>query len=269
MEKDLLKNVEAPDKNHPEVISSEFNHFDSNNKEDSSTPEKKHKKKKKKKEMVPISYSQELLRKSIHLMSLSIPVSYIFFSQLTALLILIPMTIACIAIDVLSKKDNIVGLLLNKYFGKMLRKHEKKKKKLILNGASWVLISACMTVFIFPKIIAVTAFAILIISDTSAALIGRKYGKTPLFKNKSWEGTSAFAISAILVVCVLGCLLNAPMSYYIAGIIGALTGSFVEAYSKKIKMDDNFSIPLSVGIVMWGIGNNLAHVMASFIGVLR
>jgi dolichol kinase len=85
----------------------------------------------------------------------------------------------------------------------MLRKHEMKKKKLLLTGASWVLISAVLTVLIFPKVIAVIAFIILIISDISAALVGRKWGRTKLGK-KSLEGTLAFIVSGLLVVAVVG-----------------------------------------------------------------
>lgn len=216
------------------------------------------KKKKKKKE---ISYKQEILRKLIHLCSLSIPITYIFVSQELALTILIPMAILMVATDLATKLIKPLNRLYKKFFGKMLRKHEKKKKRILLNGASWVLISAVLTVAVFPKIIAVTGFTILIVSDIFAALIGRKYGKTPLF-NKSWEGTTAFMVSAIIAVAIIGYSLSMPWTYFVFGAIAAIVGAFAEAASKVLKADDNLTIPISVGIVMW-----LGELLAMYLNV--
>jgi dolichol kinase len=130
-----------------------------------------------------------------------------------------------------------------------------------------VLISACFTIIVFPKIIAVTAFSILIISDISAALIGRKFGRTPLFE-KSVEGTLAFIISAILVVLVIGRIASAPVSYYIVGIIASIIGGIVEAGSKTLEVDDNVSIPISIGLVMWLGGIISANFHMDFLHVL-
>ncbi|MCK7523378.1 MAG: hypothetical protein MZV64_39855 [Ignavibacteriales bacterium] len=63
------------------------------------------------------------------------------------------------------------------------------------------LLSALICALIFPKVIFVTAFSILIISDTMAALIGRKFGKRK-FLRKSLEGTLSFFISASIVVII-------------------------------------------------------------------
>jgi dolichol kinase len=84
-------------------------------------------------------------------------------------------------------------------FGFLLRQHEVDTGKKNLNGATYVLISALICVIIFPKIFFVTAFTILIISDSLAALIGRKFGRHKLFA-KSLEGTLAFFISASIVI---------------------------------------------------------------------
>ncbi|MFP4370291.1 MAG: diacylglycerol/polyprenol kinase family protein [Bacteroidota bacterium] len=212
---------------------------------------KEKKKKKKKKENIP--YEMEVKRKGIHLLSLLIPIIYSFIAKDTALFILVPLAIAFVMVDILSKMDSRVGGLINKYFGKMLRKHEKKKKKIVLNGASWVLIGAAVTIAVFPKLLAVTAISILIISDILAALIGRKFGKTPLM-GKSLEGTMAFIVSAMLVVAFIGYLQSAPWSFYAAGIVAAIAGGLVEAASKRLNWDDNLSIPMTVGFILWIIG---------------
>lgn len=195
-----------------------------------------------------ISYKQEILRKAIHLASLSIPISYIFFTRENMLSLLVPATILLIIFDLLSQNVRFFINLLMKYFGNILRPHEKKGKGLF-NGATWVLISATICVLAFPKIITITGFTILIISDISAALIGRRFGKHKFF-DKSWEGTISFMVSAIIIVFMYYNMFSLPNSYLITGIIAAIIGGFVEAVSKVIKVDDNLSIPISVGVVM-------------------
>jgi len=203
----------------------------------------------KKKKLENISYEQEVLRKGVHLMSLSIPLIYIFVTREFALTILLPLTILAVLIDILAKYDNFVRKYLYQYFGKMLRTHEKNSDILVLNGASWVLIAALATIFFFPKVIAVIAFMILIISDISAALIGRRFGKHKIL-DKSIEGTAAFIVSGFLVVWIVGIIYRADIWYYIAGYSGAFIGGIFELVSTKLKLDDNLSIPISVGITM-------------------
>jgi dolichol kinase len=133
-------------------------------------------------------------------------------------------------------------------FGFLLRKHEKDGRKKNLNGATYVFISALLGVIIFPKVLFLTAFPILIISDSTAALIGRKFGKHKLFA-KSLEGTLAFFISASIVVLFTP-KLNGSITEYFIGILAAAIGAIVENISFGYA-DDNLSIPIAVGFSMW------------------
>jgi dolichol kinase len=198
-----------------------------------------------------ISYKQELLRKSIHMISLSIPIVYTFVTKEILLYILVPMTILSIIIDFASRKNNKFRNFFHKVFGKMLRPHEFYDV-FTLNGATWVLISAVICVVIFPKLLMITGFSILIVSDISSALIGRRYGKHNLFVNKSWEGTTAFFISAFIVVTIFGFIFSAPWTFFIFGFAASIIAGFAEAASTMMKMDDNFTIPISFGFSLWG-----------------
>lgn len=199
-----------------------------------------------------IPFEQELLRKGIHLISLSIPISYFFFQRDFLLFVLGPLTLISFVIDLLSKENTEVKRIIYKYFGKMLRPHETQKG-LTLTGATWVLISAFICILIFPKLIAVTSLSILVVSDISSAIIGRKFGRTKFF-NKSFEGTVAFIISAVIMVFIIGILFSAPYSFFIAGIVASIIGAFAEVCSGICKIDDNFSIPFSVGFTLWLLG---------------
>lgn len=199
-----------------------------------------------------ISYSQELLRKTIHLCSLSLPLLYYFTDLVITLYFIVPLLVIVLALDLLSKKGRILHDFVFKYFGSMLREHEKQDG-FVLNGASWVLISAVLIFTIFPKTLSVVSFTILIISDLSAALIGRRFGKNPLF-DKSWEGTFAFFISSSIIVTLFWrFLLDFNYYFLIFGVFASAATAFAEAASKVLKIDDNISIPTSFCIVMWAL----------------
>jgi dolichol kinase len=197
-----------------------------------------------------IHYKDELVRKLIHLFSLSIPVVYYFISTQTAALILGILTLLALVIDITRHFHPDFAKYFYKIFGFILREHEVDKKQKNLNGATYVLISALIGVLIFPKIIFITAFTILIISDTMAALIGRKFGKHK-FLAKSFEGTLAFFVSACIVVFFTPKIGNFPEEYLI-GFISAMVGAIVENISFRL-IDDNLSIPFAVGFTMWGL----------------
>ena len=196
-----------------------------------------------------INFRNELARKAIHLFSLSIPLIYFFISRTLALALLIPLTAAFVGIDLARFYIPIISRWFTRWFGWLLRKHEQDINVKRLNGASHVLISAALCVLLFPKIITINAFTILIISDSTSALFGRRFGRHR-FLGKSLEGSMAFFVSAVIVILAAPKVQYVPMEYII-GIIAAAVGAVVEAAS--VHIDDNLSIPLSVGIVMWGL----------------
>lgn len=193
------------------------------------------------------NYKIEFFRKGIHFCSLSIPVVYFFIDKATALAILIPVTMLFLVFDLMRYYNKKAATLYYKYFGWLLRNHERNEKVKRLTGASNILISAIICVLIFPKIITVTAFAVLIISDSTAALIGRRFGQTKFFK-KSLEGAVGFFISAVIVV-FLTPKVHYHFAEYLIGIAGVAVAAIVE--SSVISIDDNITVPISIGIVMW------------------
>jgi len=195
-----------------------------------------------------INYRDEVVRKLIHLCSLSIPIIYYFVSRTTAIIILGIVTFIALVIDISRYFSPIAGKVFYSIFGFLLREHELDTRKKNLNGATYVLISAVLCVVIFPKILFITAFSILIISDSLAALVGRKFGKHK-FLSKSLEGTLAFFVSAIIVVLFTP-KVQGLFSEYIIGIVAAAIGAIVENISFGFA-DDNLSIPISIGLSMW------------------
>lgn len=193
------------------------------------------------------SYAVELVRKGIHLCSLSIPIVYSFIEKSTALSILIPLTLVFGLSDLARVYHPATRKVYHRLFGWLLRKHELDEDMRRLNGATYVLLSACLFIWLFPKVVFITAFAILIVSDTLAALVGRRYGRRR-FLRKSLEGAAAFLFSGLVVVAVAPKLTNTLAEYAIAA-AAAVVGTIVEAWESSI--DDNFLVPLTVGATLW------------------
>jgi len=194
-----------------------------------------------------IGYRAEVIRKSIHLCSLSIPIIYYFISRTQALLLLVPVTLLFLGVDLLRHHHAPTAKIFYRTVGSLLRKHEDDEKTKRLSGATHVLISASICVLIFPKLITITAFAILIISDSAAALVGRRFGKRK-FLSKSVEGSAAFFLSALIVIAATPKISTGVGEYLIAAVAAAV-GTVIEAL--PVKIDDNLSIPISIGLFMW------------------
>jgi dolichol kinase len=124
----------------------------------------------------------------------------------------------------------------------MIRDHEANGD---FTGATYILLSVCFTIALYDKPIAIAALAFIIVGDTLAAIIGRKFGRHR-FSNKSFEGSFA-CLAGTVVVAVLVWLLmpEFPLS---VGLAGALVATVVEAM--PLGVDDNVSVPLVSGLVM-------------------
>lgn len=196
-----------------------------------------------------ISYASELARKSIHLSSLLIPVIYLRIDHVTGIGILMTMTAVSLLIDLLRHYHAPSRRILMSLVGPLLREHEITAGPMRLTGATWVLIAATLTLGVFPTIVGVTAFTVLIVSDTFAALIGRRFGRRR-FLDKSIVGSTAFAVTGMVVVGVYGWIYGVSASYWVAGAAGSIVSAVVEAGSVRLRMDDNITIPFSFAITL-------------------
>lgn len=200
-----------------------------------------------------IPYESEIARKMVHMASLLIPIIYLNVAHETGVFILAWLAATSVIIDVLMHYHAPTRRVLVSLVGPIMRTHELSSEKFLLTGASWVLISALITIAVFPKSIAVTAFTILIVSDTCAALVGRRV-PGPKFLDKTLVGTSTFIVSAWIVVGVYGAIYGMPWTFYVAGLIGSVMGGIAEAASTRLRLDDNVSVPLSIALTMSLLG---------------
>ena len=185
-----------------------------------------------------VSFSHELRRKSIHLAALLIPLGLYLVPESAALLVLGFLAGACLTADLLRMRIPALTRLFFKIFGPLLKEHEKRKH---LTGSTYLLIAAFLCVWGFGSKIATVALLYLILGDTTAALVGRRWGRIRLGR-KTLEGSAS-----CLIICVAVALLFPSVPTY-AALAGAVAATFVEWLPWPI--DDNLAIPLTAGLTI-------------------
>lgn len=136
-------------------------------------------------------------------------------------------------------------------FNRILREKETQAR-FRLSGAPYVIAAALMVTVLFPKVIAMTALSIMLIGDTCAALVGRKLGRHKINRGtKSIEGSLAFWLFSAGVLLFFYMNFSQSILFLIFGLIGVTMATFAEIFENRIHLDDNFSIPLVVGIFLY------------------
>lgn len=191
-----------------------------------------------------MAFRDELARKAIHLTSSLIPLLYWWpLSREVCLAILAGLLVVAIVVERLRGRQGAVRDFIERWFGSMMRTGEQKT----WTGATFVVLAGLLSIAIFPKPVAIAALLTLSISDSLASLIGSQFGKVR-FLGKSLAGSGAFFVSALVIGLVVF------RGYWPVALIGAAVGTVVEALSVRlgeIKLDDNFTVPLSTGGATW------------------
>lgn len=193
------------------------------------------------------SFNQELGRKLFHLLILLFPFAFYELGRKQTLIIVLPLTLIVVAIDYYRKKNATLQLIFEKFFKVILR--EKELKGETLCGASWMLLAASSIFLICSAEIAVSAFVILAISDSLAAIIGKSVSSKPFFE-KSTAGSIAFYVSGLLVLFVCGAIFDSRLWFYLFGFFALFCATIIEARPSFLGIDDNFSIPVSFALIM-------------------
>jgi dolichol kinase len=192
--------------------------------------------------MIEMVTKVEIKRKIVHLATLVVPVGYILTSEEVVLTFLVPFFLCFLTVDLLRHFHSGLASLFRKYFfGRVLREEEKPT----LMGSTYFLFSTILTILLFPKSIAIASLLILIVADTAAALVGRGIGRISIF-GKTLEGSLAFFFSSLLIVWIY------PNLNRFSGSLAALGATVIEIL--PIKVNDNLTIPLVAGAIMFFLG---------------
>jgi dolichol kinase len=179
-------------------------------------------------------FKNELARKGVHLLSLFFIAIFVIVSESygerLALFSLVILLVLLIEIDYLRVELKKKLPLINRFF----RSKEKNK----LGGQVFFLMGAIICLAVFDFRIAIAALLMTTFGDMSAALIGKKFGRTWISKTRALEGIVAeFIVDVVIGYFVLGS--------WIVILVMAITATVVESIISKL--DDNLIIPVFSG----------------------
>jgi len=196
-----------------------------------------------------IPYRQEVLRKMVHLSSIWMPAALFYLPRMFNVIMFGTFAVLNVLIEIaVFRNVPFVTPLYKALFGKMARE-SSAPGKFRFSGAPPMYASACLTALCFEHRVAACAFTILILSDTSAALIGRKWGHHRFFNGKSLEGSLAFLLTGWIIAacyCLAGGLPGATLVIWLGGVAVSCVAEF---FNEQIHLDDNFTIPLIFGAI--------------------
>jgi len=202
--------------------------------------------------MEPISYRQEVFRKLVHLSSFWMVVLIALtgrYRWMVAAAFGTAWVLNLLTEHAVARKIPYITPLYRFFFGKMLR-DEPHPEQWVISGSPPVFLAAALVTACFPTCAAATALAIMLASDTAAALIGRRFGKIRFANGKSFEGTAAFCLAGWLCCGISAPICGGNGRYFLCGAAGVVFAALAELYEKKLHCDDNLSIPLIAGVFL-------------------
>lgn len=205
----------------------------------------------------PISYWEEIKRKAIHLSSLWMVAATIIFPRLFPQYgrwLTAGVFTFCLLVTLISEHDyanggKYLGRLYGKLFKNMLRSAPKPGQWIVSGGAP-VLMAGVLVNLLFPPEIAAASLAVMLTGDAAAALVGRKFGRHKLVNGKSLEGTISFVLVGFGMLSAVGAVCRTAPNFYFTGIAAVILAAIVELFTAQLKIDDNFTIPVTVGAVL-------------------
>lgn len=197
----------------------------------------------------PLSSPQwltEARRKAIHLSFIVLPLQLLLGvlpwprSPREFRVVFVALTAGAVAVDVLRIHDRRVRTFFRRFFGEMIREHER----LSLLGSTYLLLAALIAVEVFPLPLAAAALGFTVLGDAMGALVGKAWGRHRVF-NKSLEGALGCLLACLAWAAVVAWVAHVPWTILAAG---ALAATIVEAL--PIPLDDNLGITLAAGYTM-------------------
>lgn len=130
--------------------------------------------------------------------------------------------------------------LVDKAFGAISRPSERHR----LNSSTLYVFALLLITALFPKLAVEAAILILGVADPAASVIGRRFGRRKLFRDKSVAGSLGFwGAGSLSCAVLLGLATDWPLWYVgLAALLVSLVGAVTELLSSRV--DDNFSIPM-------------------------
>jgi dolichol kinase len=190
-----------------------------------------------------------LVRKFFHLFS-GVLVVYLYsfcFSKMTIVMCLGSMLGLNLLVEGLRLRSPTFNRKVLPLVAPIMRAHEKHQWSTIPH----YLAASIISILLFPKAVAILSILYLACGDPMASLFGILYGKFgPALKGgKSLIGTIAGVVTCTIITLVFLGRSVSGFQWILVSLVGGLAGGLVELL--PFEMDDNFTIPVVSGFVLW------------------
>jgi dolichol kinase len=143
----------------------------------------------------------------------------------------------------------LMNNVMIRLMGFLMRDEEKNGK---ITGTPYYLLGVGLSLLFFHWPVALLAVLALAFADPISSIIGLRFGKTKISKNRSWEGSLAFFFVIIILQTMLVALdvypaLSCPK--WLSIILVAFISTLAEIFSGS-QVDDNIVIPLITGVCL-------------------
>jgi len=179
----------------------------------------------------------EIKRKAFHLLILLVLVGYVFIEKAYGKQAALISLVGLLMLFLIAEYFRLELGFRMPLFDNIIRPKERER----YYGVVYFISAAVICLAVFDFRIALAALLMTTFGDMSAALIGKKYGKTTIFKNKTVAGTLFELVVNIFVGFFV--LFNLYNIYVIIAM--AFVAAFVETFVDEL--DDNLLIPLFAG----------------------
>ncbi|PNR96729.1 glycerol-3-phosphate acyltransferase [Petrotoga sp. 9PWA.NaAc.5.4] len=146
-------------------------------------------------------------------------------------------------LELLRKYSKGINNVLKKVFKPVSKSEEDYK----ISGTSYFLMG-CAIAGLFPIPYSLISIVMLVLGDSWAVLVGKKWGKHQWLQGKSIEGSIVCFLICLASGAVYMNLIGSPVSYFIL-IVGALSATMVEGLGNWL--NDNLTMAPISALCMW------------------
>lgn len=146
-------------------------------------------------------------------------------------------------VEILRRHHDGLNSAMMWLFGPVAHPHERFRA----NSATWYASAMTILAFVAPIEAALLAAAVLGAGDPAAAVIGRRFGRTPIRYGRTLEGSLGFVVVGGLAGWLALAVLAPEVPSRVAvALLAAVTGAVAELFSGEV--DDNLTIPLGAAL---------------------
>ncbi|HMY21568.1 MAG TPA: hypothetical protein PKA58_34840 [Polyangium sp.] len=154
------------------------------------------------------------------------------------------LALAAWSLEILRRVHPPANVHLMRFFSRIAHAEEEHK----VNSSTWYLTALVGLALFAPIRSAELGVVVLGLADPAAGFIGRRIGRTKIRKNRSLEGTLGFFAVGMAAAFVLLIVFHSlPLSAMLAiAAVASAAGALIELAT--IRLDDNFTIPVTVAV---------------------